>query len=144
MTPLRKRFLEDMQLHGYSPKTQACYVGAVRALAKYYHKCPDLVTEEELRQYFLHLTLEKKVARATATIALCGIKFFFQNTLQRNWTTFKLLRPPRQKKLPVVLSRQEVQQILACVRKPIYRVCLTTIYVCGLRLNEGRCLSIPQ
>jgi site-specific recombinase XerD len=44
----------------------------------------------------------------------------------------------------VVLSRQEVQQILACVRKPIYRVCLTTIYVCGLRLNEGRCLSIPQ
>ena len=73
-----------MQLHGYSPKTQSCYVSAVCGLAKHYHKSPDQISEEELRRYFLHLTLEKKVARATATIALCGIKFFFQNTLQRN------------------------------------------------------------
>ena len=144
MTPLRKRFLEDMQLHGYSPKTQSCYVGAVRNLARHYAKSPDLITEEELRRYFLHLTLEKKVARATATIALCGIKFLFQNTLQRNWTCFKLLRPPRQKKLPVVLSREEVQNILTGVRTPMYRVCLTTIYSCGLRLSEGLFLQIPD
>ena len=137
MTALRTRFIEDMQLHGYSPKTQSCYVSAVCGLAKHYHKSPDLISEEELRRYFLHLTLEKKVARATATIALCGIKFFFQNTLQRNWTAFKLLRPRREKKLPVVLSREEVQKILPCVRTPIYRVCLTTIYSCGLRLSEG-------
>src|SRR6266705_1381518 len=144
MTPLGILFLEDMQLHGYSPKTQSCYVGAVRGLAKFYRKSPDQISEEELRRYFLHLTLEKKVARPTATIALCGIKFFFQNTLQRNWTAFKLLRPPKSKTLPVVLSRQEVQQILTCVRKPIYRVCLTTIYSCALRLNEGRCLQIAD
>jgi integrase/recombinase XerD len=144
MSPLRKRFLEDMQLHGYSPKTQSCYVGAVRALAKFYNRSPDLITEEQLRQYFLHLTLEKKVARATATIALCGIKFFFQTTLQRNWTCFKLLRPPRSKKVPVVLSREEVQKILGCVRTPIYRVCLTTIYACALRLHEGCCLQIED
>src|SRR4030095_6704612 len=144
MSPLRKRFLEDMQLHGYSPKTQSCYVGAVVALAKHYGKSPDLVTEEELRQYFLHLTLERKVARATATIALCGIKFFFQTTLQKNWTCFQLLRPPKSKKLPVVLSRGEVQKILRCVRTPIYRVCLTTIYACALRLNEGCCLQIED
>src|SRR5437667_610977 len=144
MTALRTRFIEDMQLHGYSPKTQSCYVGAVCGLAKHYHKSPDLISEEELRRYFLHLTLEKKVARATATIALCGIKFLFQNTLQRNWTCFKLLRPPREKKLPVVLSRQEVQKILPCVRTPMYRVCLTTIYSCGLRLSEGLFLRIPD
>ena len=144
MTALRTRFIEDMQLHGFSPKTQSCYVGAVRGLAKHYGQSPDLINEEQLRRYFLHLSLEKKVARATATIALCGIKFFFQNTLQRNWTAFKLLRPPKSKMLPVVLSRQEVQQVLGCVRKPIYRVCLTTIYACGLRLNEGRCLQIPD
>src|SRR6059036_2570653 len=121
MTALRTRFIEDMQLHGYSPKTQSCYVGSVCGLAKHYHKSPDQISEEELRRYFLFLTLEKKVARATATIALCGIKFLFQNTLQRNWTCFKLLRPPREKKLPVVLSRQEVQTILPCVRTPIPR-----------------------
>jgi site-specific recombinase XerD len=133
-----------MQLHSFSPKTQSCYVGAVRSLAKYHAKSPDLITEEELRRYFLHLTLERKVARSTATIALCAIKFLFQNTLQRNWTCFKLLRPPKSKKLPVVLSRQEVQTILGGVRKPIYRVCLTTIYACGLRLNEGRCLQVTD
>ena len=83
MTVLRTRFVQDMQLHGFSPKTQSCYVGAVRSLAKFYNKSPDRVTEEELRSYFLHLTLERKVSRATATIALCGIKFFFQNTVQR-------------------------------------------------------------
>jgi len=137
MTPLRIRFLEDMQLHGYSPKTQSCYVGAVRGLAKFYRKSPEQISEEELRRYFLHLTLEKKVARPTATIALCGIKFLFQNTLQRSWTSLKLLRPPKEKKLPVVLSRQEVQGILGCVHTPIYRACLTTIYSCGLRLSEG-------
>ena len=144
MSPLRTRFLEDMQLHGYSPRTQDRYLGAVCSLAKHYHQAPDLVTEEQLRQYFLHLTLEKKVARTTATITLCAIKFLFQNTLQRNWTCFKLLRPPKSKKMPVVLSRQEVQQILICVRQPIYRLCLTTIYVCGLRLNEGRCLQVAD
>src|SRR2546422_9878036 len=67
MTPLRTRFIEDMQLHGYSPKTQSCYVGAVCGLAKHHHKSPDLISEEELRRYLLFLTLEKKVAHATAT-----------------------------------------------------------------------------
>jgi integrase/recombinase XerD len=144
MTPLRNRFIEDMQLHAYSPKTQSCYVGAIVALARHYRKSPDLITEEELRQYFLHLTLEKKVARATATIALCALKFFFQNTLQRQWTALKLLRPPQSQKLPVVLSRQEVLQILGAVRRPIYQVCLKTIYACALRLNEGRSLQIAD
>ena len=81
MSPLRTRFLEDMQLHGFSPKTQACYVGAVRGLARYFNKSPDLVTEEELRRYFLHLSLEKKVARATATIALGSVKTIDANEL---------------------------------------------------------------
>jgi len=133
-----------MQLHGYAPKTQASYVSVLAGLAKHYHKSPDLISEEDLRRYFLHLTLERKVARGTATIALCAIKFFFQNTLQRNWPALKLLRPAREKKVPVVLSRQEVQQILSSVRVPVYRVCLTAIYACGLRLNEGRCLRVSD
>jgi integrase/recombinase XerD len=144
MSPLRTRFIEDMQLHGYSPKTQSVYVDAMRALAKYFHKSPDLITEEELRRYFLYLTLEKKVARPTATIALCAIKFFFQNTVQRPWTSLKLLRPPRSKTIPVVLSREEVRAILEAVRLPLYRVCLTTIYSCGLRLSEGAGLRIQD
>ena len=70
MTPLRQRMLEDMQLRGLSARTQECYVAAVRQFAEHFHTSPDRLTEEQLRQYFLYLANEKKVARTTATIAL--------------------------------------------------------------------------
>ena len=144
MTPLRQRMLEDMQLRGLSARTQECYVAAVRQLAEHYHRSPDQLTEEDLRQYFLYLANEKKVARATATIALCGIRFFFEQTLRRDWTTLRFVRPAREHKLPVVLSRDEVRRVLAAVRIPVYRVCLTTIYACGLRLLEGARLQVAD
>jgi site-specific recombinase XerD len=129
--------LEDMQLKGFSARTQEAYVAAVCQLAGHFHRSPDQIGEEELRQYFLYLTQEKKVARATATIALCGIKFFFRTTLGRDFTVLELARPAREFKLPVVLTREEVRLILHEVAIPVYRVCLTTIYSCGLRLLEG-------
>ena len=70
-------------MRGFSARTQERYAPAVRQLAERYHTRPDQLTEEHLRQHFLYLANEKKVARATATIALCGIKFFYQQTLQR-------------------------------------------------------------
>ena len=68
-----------MQLRGYSARTQECYVAAVRPLAEHFGKSPDRLTEEDLRRYFLHLANVKKATRATATIALCGIKFFYEH-----------------------------------------------------------------
>ncbi len=133
-----------MQLHGYAPKTQVLYTDAVRGLAKYCAKSPDLISEEELRGYFLHLTLERKIARTSLTIALCGIKFLFEKTLCRRWPTLPLLRAAKETKLPVVLSQEEVRTVLGTVRNLVYRVCLTTIYSCGLRLGEALCLTIPD
>jgi integrase/recombinase XerD len=72
------------------------------------------------------------------TVALCAIKFLYETTLQQPWPTLHLVRPPKQYKLPVVLSREEVRRILASVRMPLYRVSLATIYSCGLRLPEAR------
>ena len=144
MTPLRQRFIEDMQLRGYSARTQEAYTRAVRQLAERYRRSPDKLSEEQLRQYFLYLANEKKWARASTTIALCGIKFFYEQTLQRDWPTLRFFRPPREKKLPVILSREEVRRILAEVRIPVYRACLTTIYSCGLRLMEGARLQVAD
>jgi len=144
MTPLRQRMTEDMQLAGYSSKTQQAYVGAVRQLFAHFKCNPSQLTEEQLRQYFLYLTNERKVSRPTVTIALCGIKFFFERTLQREWTTLGLVRPRREKKLPVVLSREEVRRILEKVHTPVYRACLKTIYSCGLRLREGSQLRVSD
>ena len=80
MTPLRKRMTEDLQLKGYSERTQQMYVRAVRQLAQHYNKSPDKITEEDLRDYFLYGKNIKKWSRTTSTIALCGIKFFYENT----------------------------------------------------------------
>jgi site-specific recombinase XerD len=142
MTPLRTRMIEDMILASYSERTREAYVAAVFHLARHYHTPPDQITEEQLRQYFIYLTHERKLARASVTIALCGIKFFFERTLHRQWGVFEAIRPPRQRHLPVVLSRDEVRSILAVVTIPVYRACLTTIYACGLRLMEGAHLEV--
>lgn len=144
MTPLRQRMLEDMQLRGLSARTREAYVAAVRRLSEYFHRRPDQLAEEDLRQYFLHLINVRRVGPATITIALCAIKFLFEQTLQRQWPTLHFVRPAYEKRLPVILSREEVRRILACVTVPVYRACLTTIYSCGLRLMEGARLQVPD
>ena len=143
-TPLRQKMIEDMQLNGLAARTQESYQLVVSQLARHYHKSPDQINEEELRQYFLYLSNEKHASRSTCTIALCGIKFFFQHTLGKEWKTFELVRPPKEKKLPVVLSVAEVRCILGLVRRAHYRACLSTIYACGLRLQEGLHLQVPH
>jgi site-specific recombinase XerD len=144
MTALRQRYIEDLQLRGLSPRTQESYVRVVRQLAEHYGKSPDVLTEEELRQYLLYLKNEKHAARNTCTLTLCSLKFFYQQTLKRDWPVLDFVRPARDKKLPVVFSVEEVQQILGCVHKVRYRVCLSTIYACGLRLLEGVQLPVAD
>jgi len=144
MTELRKRMIECLQLRGLSERTQEAYTRAVRQLAEHYHKSPDLMTEEELRQYFLFIKNVKHYSRNTMTIALCGIKFFYEQTLHRPWAILGILQPAPEKKLPVILSLAEVRKILAQVRLARYRVCLTTIYSCGLRLQEGTNLRLAD
>jgi integrase/recombinase XerD len=137
MTELRRRMIEDLQLRGLSARAQEMYVRAVRQLAPHFHKSPEQLTEEELRQYVLHLKNVRTYSRSATTIARCGIKFFCEHTLNREWTTLTCVRPPREKKRPVILSLQEVREIFRHVRLLPYRTCLTTIYSGGLRLQEG-------
>lgn len=143
MTALRQRMIDDLKLKGYRQSTRHSYVSAVRQMAEHFHRSPDQINDEELRQYFIFLTEEKKVARSTATIALCAIKFFFDVTLQRPLAVLDLFRPERCEKLPVVLTHEEVRRILQSVSIPVYGACLSTIYSCGLRLQEGVQLT-PQ
>lgn len=144
MSHLRQRMIEDMQLRGLALKTQEAYLRTVRQLAEYIKKSPEKLTEEDLRQYFLYLKNEKQVSRSTCTQALCGIKFFFEHTLKREWSTFDLVRPAKEKKLPVVLSQGEVRRVLSCLRSFRHYVCLSTIYSCGLRLSEGMQLQVAD
>ncbi len=142
MSALRQKMIEDMQLKGLAVRTQEAYVNAVVQLSRHLKKSPDCIEEEELREYFLFLKNEKRVADSTFAIALCGIKFFYEQTLKKEWHTLQLVRPDRKKKLPVVFSTEEVKRVLDCVHRFQYQVCLKTIYACGLRLLEGTRLSV--
>jgi site-specific recombinase XerD len=144
MTLLRQRMIEDMQLRGLAASTQENYVRAVRQLAEYWGKPPDQISEQEIREYLLFLKTVKQLSPSTCTVILCGIKFFYQYTLHRDWALLDWVRPLRESKLPVVLSVSEVRRVLDCLQRPRYQTCLTTIYACGLRLQEGVHLQVAD
>ena len=138
VSPLRRRMLEDMDMRGFSLRTQQSYVRSVIHLGRHFNNLsPDRLSDEQIRAYFVHLTVERKLARATVTIALCGIKFFVETTLKRDWSLTGIPTPKRRKTLPVVLSRKEVRRILNKLTEPRFQACLRVIYACGLRLGEA-------
>jgi len=144
MTDLRKRMMEDMQLHGYAERTRKSYSDVVGGLAKFYQRPPDKLTEEEIRLFFLHLINERASSRSTVKVYLCGIKFFYETTLGRKWGIFNLLLPAKSRKLPTVLTSEEVWKIIGLVRNAAIKVLLTVIHVCGLRLSEGASLTVSD
>lgn len=139
---LLNRMSQDLQLRGMARSTQDDYLRAVRKISEHFDKSPDQISEDDLREYFLYLKNVKKFSRSASTLAMCGIKFFYTFTLQRDWPTLKLVRAAHEQKLPVVLSQEEVRRVLGTVRIFRHRACLTTIYSCGLRLTEGTTLQI--
>jgi integrase/recombinase XerD len=138
-------FADDLALLPISPRTEQAYYACVRQLGEFYSKSPDLVSAEEFRQYCIHLKSERKLARQTSTQVICAFKLFWEKTLKRLWPAeLELVRANPQFKLPVVLSASEVRRLLAAVPALDHRVCLITIYSCGLRLGEGLRLQVPD
>jgi site-specific recombinase XerD len=144
MSPLRRKMIEDLQLKDMSVRTREMYMRAAFQLAMHYNQSFNFITEEQLRQYFLHLLNVKHDSPSAFKIALCGIKFFYVHTLKRSWPTLEFIKPPRDNKLPVVLSQEEVRTIVSKVRLLRYRVCVSTIYSCGLRLQERTFLEVQK
>jgi site-specific recombinase XerD len=114
----------------------------VRQLADHFHTRPDHLSEQRVRDYFLHLKNERKFATASLAIAYSGIKFFYSHTAPRDWTTLKKLRVRRDKTLPDVLSVDEVRRLIDAVRTHHNRACFRTVYSLGLRLGEGLHLQV--
>ena len=142
ITPLRRKMIEDMQLRDFAERTRESYLGAVKGLAGHYRRPPDLIAENEVRTYFLHLVNERKLSRSTLRVQLAGVRFFFEVTLGRKWPVFDLITPKRGLTLPTVLSREEVQLVLSAVRSLRVRTAMLVAYGGGLRLSEVRSLRI--
>lgn len=136
--------VKALQLNGMAERTQDAYARSVRMLVDYYHKTPDLVTEDELQEYFLHRKNGCNWSPNTMRICYSGIKFFFVNVLQRDWHLLDIIRAQAEHRLPTVLSVEEVRDILAKVTSPHNYAFLSTVYTCGLRLQEARHLEVSD
>lgn len=110
----------------------------VRRLADHVQCDPATLTEDQVRQYFLFLRQDKKFGRSAMTIAKAALRCFFCEQVKvQGWTVFGELRIACPQVLPVVLSRQEVAQVLGVLREPRFSACLRLIYHCGLRVGEA-------
>jgi site-specific recombinase XerD len=137
MTDWYEKSMRALQLAGMSERTQECYTRSVRKLVEFCDKTPDQISETELQDYFLHRRNVEGWSPATMRIQHAGVRFFFTNVLDRSWRTFDYLRAQREQRLPTVLSQEEVRRVLSSVYTFHNRVYLSTVYACGLRLQEG-------
>ena len=136
MTKLRRRMEEELRLRGYSPVTIKAYVGAVKNFALFHGRSPDQMGAEEVRAYLLHLNDEKRLAPASINQAHAGIRFFYSSVLGRPCEVVQMVYQKQKRKLPVVLSEQEVIQLLNAAANLRDRAILMTLYSGGLRLLE--------
>ncbi len=145
---LRTKWYEEtvkaLEINGKCERTQHAYARAVRMLIEYFKKEPDQITENELRDYFLFRKNECKWAPNTMKICYSGIRFFYEHVIRREWHIFKILKPQKEKRLPCVLSRNEVYEILSHVHTFHNHTFLATVYACGLRLQEGLHLEVSD
>jgi site-specific recombinase XerD len=136
--------VKALQINGKSGKTQQAYARSVRMLIEFYDKDPNLITEQELQDYFLHRRNTDEWAPNTLKICYCGIRFFFEHVIRRDWHIFDILKAQPEKRLPCVLSRSEVDSILKNVRTFHNYTFLTAVYSCGLRLQEALFLQVSD
>jgi site-specific recombinase XerD len=138
MTPLRHRMIEEMQIRNLAPETRRTYLQQVSLFARYFGKSPELLGPADIRAYQLYMTQERKLSASSIVVAVSAIRFLYNVTLKRGWDLEDVIPTCRKPdKLPVVLSREEVNQFLAAVDRLNHRVILTICYAAGLRVSEA-------
>jgi integrase/recombinase XerD len=136
MTPLRKRMIDEMELRNFSPKTVKLYVDNVARFARYFGKSPDQLGAEHVRKYLLHLVQEKKRAWGTYCQTLAALRYFYRWVVKGPEVVEDIRCPRPERRLPVVLSFEEVRRFFAAITSFKYRMILMTAYSAGLRISE--------
>lgn len=135
MTPLRQHMVDAMQVRGLASRTQKSYLAAVAALARHHGCSPELLDEAQVRNYLLHLTRERHLARSSVNQAGCAFRFLYHTVLQRP-QEFQVPLAKSQQKLPEILSREELARLFVCASEGKPRTVLMTAYGLGLRVGE--------
>ena len=143
ISPLRQRMIEDMHLRKLARKTQNSYIRAVKKLADYLGHSPDRATAEDLRRFQLYLT-DQGTSRITINATITALRFFFEVTVGDKAVVSKLNTVPVPRKLPVVLSREEVSRLLEATSSLKYKAAFALAYGAGLRISEVVALRISD
>lgn len=144
MTQLRMRMLQEMQLRNLSQNTQKRYIDRVSAFARHFGKSPEQLGPEDVRSYQLYLLQERKLSSSTLNVTVSALRFFYGICLKQDWNVERIIYARREKKLPLVLSSEELVQFFHAVRSKKYRALFMTIYSTGLRVSEATQLKISD
>jgi site-specific recombinase XerD len=136
--------LEDLQIRQFSPTTIRIYLHAVAKFARHFGKSPDHLGAEHIRRYQLFLVKEKNVSPSTYIQTVCALRFLYTHTLHRKISIERIPFPRRERKLPLVLSREEVKARLEAPRNLRHRTLLAILYGCGLRVSEVARLRVAD
>ena len=134
---LRQRMIEDMRVRNFAPNTQESYLSQVSLFARHFAKSPEQLGPEEIRAYQIYLAEERKVSVGTRIVAVSALRFFYAVTLQRDWTVPLIPTPKKDHRLPVILSPQEVLQLLQAAPSFPHHVIFSTMYGTGMRVSEA-------
>lgn len=143
VSPLRQRMIDDMRMRKLNGKTQIGYIRAVRRFAAYLKRSPDTATAEELRSFQLHM-VDTGTSPGTINATLSGLKFFFDVTLGRGELMVKMQPVPQPRKIPVVLSCEEVARLIAAAPNLKSQAALSVAYGAGLRASEVTSLKVTD
>jgi site-specific recombinase XerD len=137
MSILRQRLIDDLEIRNYSQRTIDVYVRAVALFAQHFGRSPERLGADEIRRYLIFLVQSKKVSWCVFNQTVCGLRFFYQNTLERPWMVEQIPYPKREMKLPVILSPQEVTRFFSAITNLKHRTLFMTLYATGLRVAEA-------
>jgi integrase/recombinase XerD len=144
MTRLRQRMIEEMKLRNLSPRTIEVYVSRVANFARYFGRTPEVLGRDEVRSYLLHLVQEKKVSWSVYNQSVAALRFLYEVTLGREGVLVRIACPKQPKRLPVVLSLEEVTRFFAAIIGVKHRAILMTAYAAGLRISEVVALRVDD
>ena len=144
MTPLRQRFIEDLELRNLRENTKRAYVRAVTEFAQFFGKSPELLGREHIREYLLYLMREKKASESTYRQVLSAIRFLYRTTLGKDWVVAGIPHTKSDKKLPVVMSMDEVERVFNAITSLKHRAILMTAYAGGLRVSDVVSLMVSD
>ena len=142
--PLTKRLAEDMKIRNLSPNTIDSYTYHARRFADFIKKPLDRATPEDVRSFQLYLIETRKLAYSSFNQAVCALRFLYTHTIRVDWPVTMVPYGKRPKKLPTVLSRQEVDELLRCIPNLKHQTFVSTLYACGMRFSEAAHLRIAD